>query len=92
MTKGKSNSGDRRGTPNVELLTKELKTRWVVERAGRRSAKTLQQIAKELLVPINRVVRAWQAVRNLQQWDDTVVQQLRWNGGRPFKGVALSQE
>jgi len=70
MTKGNSRSSARKSVPNLELLIHELKTRWAVEKAGLRSAKRIVDIAEDLLVSPHTIGTAWQAVKNLEVWDE----------------------
>ena len=52
---------------------------------------TLPQIAKRLGCSLSSVRRAWNAVKDLEQWDEAPLWELNWALGRPPRLTRVSQ-
>jgi hypothetical protein len=92
MVRGASRT--RRGfeTPWTKGLVERLKSRWEICKAGLKPAKTLNEVARELMMKTHQVARVWQQVKGLDQWDDDVIVNINWKLGRPKNNLVLTPE
>jgi hypothetical protein len=92
MVRGASRTRRGNEDPWTKGLLDQLKSRWEISKAGLKPAKTLNEVARDLMMKTHQVTRVWQQVKGLDQWDDAVVVNVNWKLGRPKNNLVLTHE